>query len=321
MQRLFTLLALLVPVMLFSQEYSYRTLEFNLQDEIKLNSFTYKNLRLYPIKAKSTFKEQTKDISRYTSLKEALEKKKIRITEKEGKGEGAEVNTLFAQNTSTDTLFLMAGEVIQGGKQDRVIGEDVVIPPNGKIVKLPVYCVEHGRWTTAGRTSGNNFDGYFAVTGLSVRKAVEVDKNQSKVWEKVADANAKNNVRTSTGAYTALNSASDYKKIEDEYFKAMQPKLAAEQDIIGVIVASGDKVIGCEIFATEQLFRKSIDNVLRSYIHEAVTNGKPVTIAANTVKKYMDELLLDQRDQDAKIKSKGKIFVSEGKKLHIATYE
>ncbi|HYF32117.1 MAG TPA: DUF6569 family protein [Chitinophagaceae bacterium] len=321
MQRLFLLLGMMLPVMVFSQEYSYRTLEFNLQDEAKLRSLTYKNLRVYPIKAKATFKEQTKNIVKYTSLKEALEKKKIRITEKEGKGEGAEVNTLYAQNTSSDTLFLMAGEVIQGGKQDRVIGEDVVIPPNKDKVKLPVFCVEHGRWSTAGRSTGNNFNGYFAVSGLSVRKAVEVDKNQSKVWEKVADGNKKNKVNTSTGTYTALASASDYQKIEQEYFSTLQPKLAEEKDIIGVIIASGDKVIGCEIFATEQLFRKSFDNLLRSYIHEAVTNGKPVTISSATVKAYMDHLLLDQRDQEARIKSKGKVFVSEGKKLHIATYE
>ena len=308
----------MVPVITYSQEYSYRTLEFNLQDDLR--SYTYKNLRLYPIKAKPVFKEQTKHIEKYTSLRQALESKKIRITEKEGKGEGAEVNTLYAQNVSSDTLFLMAGEVIQGGKQDRVIGEDVVIPPNSDKVKLPVFCVEQGRWA-AGRKDGNNFNGYFAVSGQSVRKAVEVEKNQSKVWDKVATANAKNKVSTSTGAYTALSSAADYQKIENEYFNILRPKLVAEKDIIGVIVVSGDKVIGCEIFATEQLFRNLLDNLLRSYIHEAVTNGKQVNITSAVVKQYMDDLLVNQRDQDKNIKSKGKIFVSGGKKLHISTYE
>ena len=306
----------MVPVITFSQEYSYRTLDINLQDDLR--SFTYKNLRIYPIKAKPVFKEQTKHIEKYTSLKEALEKKKISITEKEGK-EGAEVNTLYAQNTSKDTLFLMAGEVIQGGKQDRVIGEDVVLPPNSKVM-LPVYCVEQGRWS-AGRRDGNNFNGYYAVSGQSVRKAVEVDKKQSEVWNKVADANTKNKVSTSTSAYTALASSTDYAKAEKEYLDVLRPKLAAEKDIVGVIVVSGDKVIGVEIFATEQLFRKLSDNLLRAYIHEAVTNGKPVNITSAAVKKYMDDLLLDQANQDKKIKSKGKVFVSQGKKLHITTYE
>jgi hypothetical protein len=319
MKRLSLLAGLLLPVMLFAQEYSYKTLDFELQDEAKLKSFTYKNLRVYPIKAKTTLKEQTKNYARYTSLKEALEKKKISITEKEGRGEGAEVNTLYAQNTSNDTLFLMAGEVIQGGKQDRVIGQDVVIPPKSAKVKLPVYCVEQGRWSE--KNSGNQFNGYFAVSGLSVRKAVEVSKNQSEVWAKVSDANKKNKVATSTGAYTALSSANDYVKIENEYYKTLQPRLAAEKDVVGLIVASGDKVLGCEIFATEQLFRKSADNLLRSYIHEAVTNGRPVNISATTVKKYMDDLLLDQVAQERKINAKGKVFKNDGKKLHVATYE
>ena len=99
----------------------------------------------------------------------------------------------------------MAGEVIQGGKQDRVLGEDVVLPPNSGKVKVPVFCVEQGRWSA--RRDGNNFNGYYSVSGQAVRKAVEVDKNQSKVWDKVADANTKNNVATSTGAYTALRTA------------------------------------------------------------------------------------------------------------------
>jgi hypothetical protein len=138
MKRQLLLLILLCPLMMFSQEYSYRTLEFN-YTEPQTKAFTYKNLRIYPIKAKPNFKEQTKSIGQYTNLKDALAKKKIRITEKEG---GADVNSLYAQNTSTDTLFLMAGEVIQGGKQDRVIGEDVVIPPGNRKVQVPVFCVE-----------------------------------------------------------------------------------------------------------------------------------------------------------------------------------
>jgi hypothetical protein len=309
----------LSPLFLLAQEFSYRTIEFNVQDENNLRSFTYKNLRLYPIKAKPALKEQTKQFARYTPLKPALESKKVKITEKESRSEGAEVNTLFVENNSTDTVYIMAGEVIQGGKQDRVIGQDMILPPKSGKRKLSVYCVEHGRWVTT--KPGNSFDSYFSVSGLSVRKAVEVDKDQAKVWEKVSDANAKNKVKSSTGVYTALNSASDYQKLEKEYFESLFPKLQSTQDLIGVIVTTGDKVIGCEIFATEQLFKDASSNLLRSYIHEAVTNGNPVNIAPVTVKKYMDDLLVNQADQEKKVNAKGKVFSSNGKKLHLTTYD
>jgi hypothetical protein len=318
MKSLFFAMCFLAPIFLFAQEYSYRTIEFNVQDENYINSFTYKNLRLYPIKAKATLKEQTKQITRYTPLKKALETKKIQITEKDDR-QGAEVNTLYVQNTSSDTVYLMAGEVIQGGKQDRVIGQDMILPPKSGKKKLSVYCVEHGRWSSV--SDKKEFNSYYSSSGLSVKKAVEVDKDQSKVWEKVAEANAKNKVSTSTGTYAALASSADYKKVEKEYFDALFPRLQNTADLIGVIICTGNKVIGCEMFATEQLFKDASSNLVRSYIHEAVTNGKPVNIAPATVKKYMDDLLVNQADQEKKVNSKGKMFSSNGKKLHVTTYE
>src|SRR6476620_6515840 len=156
-----SIFCLVAPLFVIAQEYSYRTIEFNLQDSTNIKSLTYKNLRLYPIKAKAAFKEGTKQIGHYTPLKTALESRKIVITEKENSREGAEVNTLYVQNNSADTIYLMAGEVIQGGKQDRVIGQDMILIPKSGKKKLAVYCVEHGRWTSA--SSGNEFKSYFSV--------------------------------------------------------------------------------------------------------------------------------------------------------------
>jgi len=312
---------LLLPSFLFAQEYSYRTLDFNAQDETNLKFFTYKNLRLYPIKAKPILKEQTRSISRYVPLKQALETKKISITEKEGTNEGAEVNTLYIQNNSSDTVYLMAGEVVKGGKQDRVIGQDMILPPKSGKKKLSVYCVESGRWSSSSSSSSKEFKSYYSVSGLSVRKAVEVDKDQSKVWEKVAEANSKNKVNTSTNAYTALSTAKDYQKQESEYFQALYPRIQSMPDLVGFVIVSGNKVIGCEIFATEQLFKDAAANLLKSYIHEALTNGKPVNITSSTVKKYMDDLLVNQSTQEQKVSAKGKVFTSNGKKLHITTYD
>ena len=318
MKHLILICCFFSPLFLLAQEYSYRTIDFNIQDEAAIKSLTFKNLRLYPIIAKQTLKDQTKQIARYTPLKQALETKKIKITEKEGTSESADVNSLYVQNTSADTIYLMAGEVIQGGKQDRVLGQDMILAPKSGKKKIAVYCVEHGRWTAK---KDNSFDSYFSVSGLAVKKAVEVDKDQSKVWDKVAEANAKNKVNTSTGAYTALSSAPDYQKLEKEYFQALSPRILSTPDIIGVIMVTGNKVMGCEIFATEQLFKDASGNLLRSYIHEAITNGKPVNIDHASVKKYLDDLLVNQKDQDRKINSKGKVFLANGKKLHLTTYE
>ena len=61
----------------------------------------------------------------------------------------AEVNTLLVHNRSEKPLYLMPGEVISGGNQDRTIAEELVIHPSDKPVPVDVFCVEHGRWQDA----------------------------------------------------------------------------------------------------------------------------------------------------------------------------
>ncbi len=41
---------------------------------------------------------------------------------------GAEVNRLVLVNNSKHPLLLLAGEVVTGGKQDRVVGKDRIVP-------------------------------------------------------------------------------------------------------------------------------------------------------------------------------------------------
>ena len=91
--------------------------------------------------------------------------------------------------------------------------------------------------------------------------------------------------------------------------------------MIGVVVVSGNKVLGCDMFATSDLFKKNFENLLASYATEAIINGSVVTANAETVKIYMDKLLKNEEAQSATIKEKGKVFVNEGKKIRVSSYD
>jgi hypothetical protein len=60
---------------------------------------------------------------------------------------GARVNQLALINNSDRPLLLLAGEIVTGGKQDRVVGRDRIIPAHNEPVALDVFCVEPHRWT------------------------------------------------------------------------------------------------------------------------------------------------------------------------------
>jgi len=249
-------------------------------------------------------------------LKDALEKKKVVITEKSN---GGTVNTLTIQNVSKDTIIVICGEVIKGGKQDRIVNQDIVLPPNSKKMDLNVFCVEAGRWSPSG--SGAEFDGYHAVGSLSLRKVVEKEAQQGLVWDKVDELNSQNKTANSTKTYTAMNNNVDYKKQLSEYTKYFKDKLSKDTNLIGVIIVSGDKVLGCDMFATPQLFRQNLDNLLNSYATEAILNGSTVNVKPATVKTYIDNLLSDERKQEETLKQKGKSFSDKGKKLRVSSYE
>lgn len=97
--------------------------------------------------------------------------------------QGAEVNRLVLVNNSKHPLILLAGEVVTGGKQDRVVGKDRIVPAESDPVDLSVFCVEHGRWTE----TSTKFDTHASVMlQPSVRMKAMADQDQQKVWDEVS---------------------------------------------------------------------------------------------------------------------------------------
>jgi hypothetical protein len=351
---------LIISIILFSVQLSFS--QYNMEkdyigtiSENQANtSFTYKNLRIYPLIAGDKFIESTKNIGKFTSLKEALDSKKIAITEtvsgstaisnqvnnavtnnnnsenqvnvnqnniqvqqNVSGGTGAQVNKLYIQNISNDTVYVMAGEVVKGGKQDRVLAQDMILPPKSEKIDISVFCVEHGRWTG----SSSQFDGYFQVSSNSVRAKVIKEKNQSAVWDEVGKTVKKNKTETSSGTYTSLVNSDEYNKEMNAYLGYFKKALAANPRCIGFVGVSGDKIIGCDIFATTYLFNTQSETILKGYITEAIINGDAVKIAYNVVEKYLNDLLTNQQEkQDEVIGKKGGQFIHNNKKLHITTF-
>lgn len=92
------------------------------------------------------------------------------------------MNRLVLNNNSNRPLLLLAGEIVTGGKQDRVIGSDRIIPPDSGPVDLRVFCVEPGRWVA----SSSKFGSMGAqMAQPSVRTPAMAEQNQERVWDNV----------------------------------------------------------------------------------------------------------------------------------------
>ncbi len=78
------------------------------------------------------------------TLQEALDKGSVRVIET------GEVNELKIENTGSDEIFIQSGDIVKGGRQDRVLSMSFVLPPKSGEVSLAAFCVEHGRWSARG---------------------------------------------------------------------------------------------------------------------------------------------------------------------------
>ena len=87
-------------------------------------------------------------------------------------------------NNSKRPLLLLAGEIVTGGKPDRVIGKDRIVPAESDPIDLGVFCVEPGRWVAR----SDKFGTTIGLAQPSVRAKAMVDKDQQKVWDQVAEA-------------------------------------------------------------------------------------------------------------------------------------
>jgi hypothetical protein len=280
-----------------------------------LERMTIDKLRIYPIRANDVFRAAHRGIGNYTLLQEAIEDKRITISEQEG---GATVRSLLARNISKDTIYLMAGEVVKGGQQDRVIAQDVILRP-GEELDLGAFCVESGRWSY--REGGSSqFGTYFGVAGNSVREAAAKDKDQSKVWGKVGEITMENNAESGTSALTELEHSKEYQENLKAYIDHFKTAFDADTTVVGFVAVTGDSILGCDLFATNTLFRNAYEKILHAYITEAMSFGAQVTITYPAVKTYLDDFLADETRQEAVLGTSGFIFKHDGKKLHLTKF-
>src|SRR5215467_3828665 len=75
------------------------------------------------------------------TLQEALEKKTVEVRET------GRVNELEVMNTGDEAVYIQSGDIVKGGRQDRVLTASMLLPPGSGATPIAVYCVEQNRWS------------------------------------------------------------------------------------------------------------------------------------------------------------------------------
>ena len=263
-----------------------------------LGPIRHGKLTIFPVVATRSF-----DTSEFITLDEGLRSGEVTVSESGGvlplmRGrrvvprDGAQVNQLTLVNNSRRPLILLAGEIVTGGKQDRVIGKDRIIPAESDPVDLGVFCVEPGRWVGSSDKFGvvgvGNQNPTATMAAPEVRAKAMAAKDQQQVWDEVAKTrSAMAGIVVPGPAAQAINGTTSYARVMDNQevkqhvdsvadpirhdYQSLIQQLR-DQKAVGVVVAVNGEIVWADVFASTGLLEKYWPKLVRSYAAEAVVS-------------------------------------------------
>jgi len=297
-----------------------------------LDPIRHGNLTVFPVVAAKSY-----PTAEFLTLDEGLRSGEVVVTEAGSvqglvrrhprpalRNDGAQVNRLVLVNNSKRPLLLLAGEIVTGGKQDRVIGKDRIVPAESDPVDLSVFCVEPGRWVATSEHFGASEAMYGSAVGgprpnapvpmammaqPSVRAKAMGDKNQGEVWDEVRKQREAVTVEMAaaaptvpddiaqTSSYARLMENENVKKQVDAVAKPIEQNYQSlirqlrDRNAVGIVVAVNGRIIWADIFASTDLLEKYWPKLVRSYASEAVvTRAKEVEVSVSRAQAFLGDM-------------------------------
>ena len=233
------------------------------------------------------------------TLAEALDAKAVRVAET------GSVNELTIENLGDREVFVQSGDIVKGGRQDRVLSVSLVLPPRSGAIPITAFCVEQGRWSRRGSEDAGSFTSAAAYVpsraarsaiqpGLSdqavsdYQAATDIAARQQKVWDEVARVQHSLSDQlaapvASPQSASSLQLALENEKLktaQNDYVAALRPAGEQETDVIGYAFAINGKLDSAEVYPSNALFRKMWPKLLTANATEAISSRGAAAAAA-----------------------------------------
>lgn len=234
----------------------------------------YRNLSMFPLVANANKKPD------YLVLDEALERQMARITEVSQQGS---VPELQFTNQADRAVLLLDGEELLGAKQNRVLNLTLLIPAQTSL-KIPVSCVEAGRWQHQSAEFKASPRTYYSsgrakklrqVTACMTETGCHYSDQQA-VWADIAEKASRLRTSSPTGAMAAMYENHQH-SLEDYVLG-----LSLVNHQVGALFAINGQLIGLDLFDFPATMDKLFAKLVRSYALDALDHPNVVTDASTS---------------------------------------
>jgi len=241
-----------------------------------------------------------------TSLTEAFEKKHVLVHET------GTVGQLEVENLSEKfDIFIQAGDVLKGGRQDRTIAIDFIIPTRSGRIPVPAFCVEMGRWHKRGFEDAAKFtSSTHSVHAKSIRLAAKRTMDQNDVWHSIAESQKELGSALKKSVHAPASPTSYQLSVEDsaletkkrEYDEKLRGIAENRPDAIGYAFYVNGERNSADIYGSTQLFHKLWDKLLDVAILESISarNGNVTAPDKSNLEAWLKEACNVQRSDTKK---------------------
>lgn len=260
--------------------------------------YVHKNLSVYYIHGKTEIKGK-----RLIPLGEALDKGLVVIHET------GDVNQLAASNRSPDEfVFIQSGDIVKGGRQDRTLSQDVILPPKSDMAVLDSFCVEQGRWRKRGGEKAEEFSSSEkSLSSKQLKLAAKKSKSQQEVWQAVAVEQEHLGRKVGQSVRSAASATSLQLSLENEglaqkssaYQQALLPAGRRAKDAIGFAYAINGRFTTADIYGDAVLFQALLPKLIQTAAYEAISlfdEKKPAApVAASAIKRQLTDAFASRK--------------------------
>ncbi len=222
-------------------------------------------------------------------LEEALAEGSALISEVSSEGS---VPELRVTNRGARPILLLEGELLEGGKQHRVLRVTLVVSPGEERI-ISVCCVEQGRWDNGGTSFGASS---FAPPSVRQRSnlsgnPLRASRAQGEVWQEVQDLLCSRGVNSSTGSLLE-----GYEE-EASPFEQFMKDLAAPPEALGCLIFRGTEMMGMDVLESPKAFSALWPRMAEGYFLASSgelsekTSEKPEREDAERVRRHVGEAL------------------------------
>ena len=267
--------------------------------------YTYKNLSIYLI-----HRDGLKEGPVPLTLSEAMKAGVVKVIET------GNVNRLMIRNLGDREVFIQAGDIVKGGKQDRVLTISMIVPPKSGAIPIGAFCVERGRWAKRGQEKVAEFSASTArlpskagkiammerAKRAAPRRVVRQSRAQSglqrlttqralsptrqgSVWDSVRKVQSKlskvmkkdfADKRSRSSLQLSLENKALVKALGG-YRQALGKLLEKHPTAVGYVFAINGKINSGDEFGSAGLFRKLWQRQLEAAATEAIAEAKSLT--------------------------------------------